>query len=78
MLKYFYNLFDKMKEKLTKKGQGMVEYALILAAVAIIAGVILSDTGGLKTAITKAFTNAGSQIETATSTVNKPTAETKN
>lgn len=75
MLKYFYNLFDKVKEKLTKKGQGMVEYALILAAVAIIAGIVLTDTGGLKNAITSAFTNAKTQIETATTNVNKPKAE---
>lgn len=74
MFKYFYDFFKKVKSKLSQKGQGMVEYALILAAVAILAGVILSDTGGLKTAITGAFTNAKTQIDTATTNVNKPAA----
>ena len=69
MLKYFYNLFDKMKEKLTKKGQGMVEYALILGAVAVLAAVILADGGGLRTAITNAFDNANTQVTNATSSV---------
>lgn len=62
MFKYFYDFFKKVKSKLSQKGQGMVEYALILAAVAILAGVVLSDTGGLRTAITTAFQNAVGQI----------------
>lgn len=75
MLKYFYNLFDKVKEKLNKKGQGMVEYALILAAVAIIAGVVLSgDTeGGLRKTISAAFENANTQITNATTAVKPKT-----
>ena len=77
MLKYFYNLFDKMKEKLTKKGQGMVEYALILGAVAVLAGLILSDTGGLRTSIETAFTNAGEKINTATDAIDDPKATVK-
>lgn len=37
MLKHIYNFIDKIKEKLSQKGQGMVEYALIIAFVAAIA-----------------------------------------
>ena len=47
MFKYIYKFLDKLKEKFSQKGQGMVEYALILAFVAAIAFVALNseDTG---------------------------------
>ena len=70
MLNWIYKKMKSFREKLSEKGQGMVEYALVLAAVAIIAGIVLSDAGGLKTSITKAFTNAGTQIESADTKVN--------
>ena len=60
---------------LNQKGQGMVEYALILAAVAIIAVVAIwgSNVGdvspdnstSLKSAVSNAFSNAASKINAA-------------
>ena len=64
MLKWFYQMKKALQEKISEKGQGMVEYALVLAAVAIIAAFVLSDTGGLKDA-----TNATNQINSATGAV---------
>ena len=67
MFKYIYKFLDKLKEKFSQKGQGMVEYALILAFVAAIAFVALnSEDTGLGTKIKNAFGAAGSQIETQT------------
>ena len=81
MLKKFYEWAAKIREKLNEKGQGMVEYALILAAVAIIAVVAIwgtsgtgtgdGEAGGLKNAVTSAFSNATTQI-------NKANTNTKN
>lgn len=76
MFKYFYDFFNKVKSKLSQKGQGMVEYALILAAVAILAGVVLANGGGLRTAIESAFDNVKTQIEGATTKVNTTSGST--
>ena len=72
MLKKISNLFSFLKERLDEKGQGMVEYALILAAVAIIAVVAIwgSGTGSsgktsLKEAVTSAFTRAATEVQNA-------------
>lgn len=48
----------------SKKGQGMVEYALILAAVAAIGALVFSHgvKGGLGAAINKAITSVTTQI----------------
>lgn len=73
MFKYFYNFIDKIKTKLSQKGQGMVEYALIIAFVAAIAAVALNSNLGdaVKNAFTKAATainGAGSSTSTSTGT----------
>ena len=69
MIKFFRNLTDKIREKLSsKKGQGMVEYALVIAVVAVIAAFVLS--GSLRNAINNAFSNADTQINAATDKVN--------
>ncbi len=71
MLNTIYEWMAKIREKLNEKGQGMVEYALILAAVAIIAVVAIWGTGGtagegtLKKAVTDSFTKATTEIQTA-------------
>ena len=71
MLKKIYNLIHKLRLNLNQKGQGMVEYALILAAVAIIAVVAIwgagasNDDKSLKSAVTGAFTKAASAVEDA-------------
>ena len=62
MLKYMQKLMDKLKA--SEKGQGMVEYALIIAFVAAIA--IFALNGGLKDAVTNAFTQAAKEVRTAT------------
>ena len=65
MIKFFRNLTDKICKKLSsKKGQGMVEYALIIAVVAVIAAVVLN--GSLREAINGAFSNANTQVTNAT------------
>lgn len=70
MTDYICALFYRIKAELSKKtGQGMVEYALVLAAVAIIAAFVLSDDGGLKDKIEGAFSNAGDQIDNASTAV---------
>ncbi len=77
MIKKIYEWATALREKLNEKGQGMVEYALILAAVAIIAVVAIWGTGkgtndkDLKTAVTGAFTKAATEINTAQT---KPTS----
>lgn len=68
MLKKFQKWTSALREKLNEKGQGMVEYALILAAVAIIAVVAIWGTnggGGLSQSVTDAFGKATTAINTA-------------
>lgn len=74
MLKTISNLFSFLKERLGEKGQGMVEYALILAAVAIIAVVAIWGNGkgsegktSLQEAVTSAFTRAATEVQKAQS-----------
>ena len=65
MLNWIYGLTAKLRQKISEKGQGMVEYALILAAVAIIAVVVLWNNGGLQDTVKGSFTTAKTKIETA-------------
>ena len=73
MFKYIYSFVDKIKSRLSQKGQGMVEYALILALVAGIAAVALN--GNLRDAVTGAFSSATSAINNA-NTTNGTTTDT--
>ena len=78
MFKYIYKFLDKLKEKFSQKGQGMVEYALILAFVAAIAFVALnSEDNGLGTKIKNAFSAAGKQIQTQTDKTSTTPAPTE-
>ena len=61
MLKYIDKLIAKLKK--SEKGQGMVEYALIIAFVAAIAIVALNN--GLGDAIKGAFNQASSAVNSA-------------
>ena len=62
MLKYINKLVKKLRK--SEKGQGMVEYALIIAFVAAIAIFVLN--GGLKSAVSSAFDAASNAITKAT------------
>lgn len=61
MLNYINKLVAKLKA--SEKGQGMVEYALIIAFVAAIA--IFALNNGLGKAITDAFTKASNAVTSA-------------
>lgn len=69
MLKQICTLMDKLCKKLGEKGQGMVEYALILAAVAIIAVFAIWGTENsgtsLKESVGNAFTTAANKVTEA-------------
>lgn len=81
MLQKIYKWTDKIRskvaefsKKLGEKGQGMTEYALILAAIAVIAVVaVYNSDSGLKAQITTSFTNATNDIKDANEK-NHPTA----
>ncbi len=79
MFQLIYKCTNKIKDKvaalsakLNEKGQGMVEYAMILAAVAIIAVVVLwnNGEGSLISSISKAFTTASTKINAASTQAN--------
>ena len=75
MIKYIDKLIAKLKK--SEKGQGMVEYALIIAFVAAIAIVALNN--GLGTAVTNAFNNASKMVDSASqSAANYPTQNAGN
>ena len=61
MIKYIDKLIQKLKK--SEKGQGMVEYALIIAFVAAIAIVALNN--GLGDAVKGAFTQASNLVTQA-------------
>lgn len=65
MFKKIYAFIDKIKSKISEKGQGMVEYALIIAFVAAIAALALNSDNGLGDKIKNAFESAGTQIDNA-------------
>lgn len=63
LFKYVRSLVEKIKS--SQKGQGMVEYALIIAFVAVIAITVFGDTEDETTiggAVNAAFDNAANQI----------------
>ena len=61
MFTYIKSLVEKIKS--SEKGQGMVEYALIIAFVAAIA--IFALNGGLRDAVSGAFESASTMVEEA-------------
>lgn len=66
MMQYINKLIAKLKK--SEKGQGMVEYALIIAFVAAIAIFVLN--GKLGTAINSSFEQAASNVTSATDKAN--------
>lgn len=71
MLKYIEKLVKKLKAN--EKGQGMVEYALIIAFVAAIAIVALNQ--GLGTAVSNAFGGASALVDSASNRASAWAAE---
>lgn len=66
MFGWFYEKKQALLKKIAEKGQGIVEYALILAAVAIIAIYVLGSEGGLTSAVNTAYSGAADKINSAT------------
>ena len=58
-------MLQRMEKIWSEKGQGIVEYALILAFVVAIAIVALKSDSGIGKSIQNLFTNTGTQIENA-------------
>lgn len=52
-----------------EKGQGIVEYALILAFVVVIA-MALTNSGGLQEKIKSVFTSVGNEVDKANNSTN--------
>ena len=69
MFKFIYDLKAKLQEKLSEKGQGMTEYAIILAVVAVVAVAVFYGNGkedGLEGTIKSAYGNANNAIDKVT------------
>ena len=67
-------MLQRIKEFLySEKGQGIVEYALILAFVVAIAAVALSSDSGLGKAIKDRFSNTEKQVAPSTTTTTPAT-----
>ena len=58
-------MLQRIEKIWSEKGQGIVEYALILAFVVAIAIVALKSDSGIGKSIQNLFTNTGAQIENA-------------
>ena len=68
------NLYTYVVSRLkSEKGQGIVEYALLLAFVVAIATAALSANGGLGEAISNVFENTTNQLNNSTG-ANPPAA----
>ena len=69
MVKYINKLVKKLQKK-SEKGQGMVEYALIIAFVAAIAIFVLNN--GMRDAVSKAFDQASNAVTSAAGVASTP------
>ncbi len=58
-------MLTSMRKFFTEKGQGLVEYALILAFVAVLAFMMFGSESGMKSDVTSAFSQAQSRIKSA-------------
>ena len=74
MFKWIYELKAKLQEKLSEKGQGMTEYAIILAVVAIVAVAVFygggDESSGLKGTISGAYQKANNEVSSIGATNN--------
>lgn len=69
MVKYINKLVKKLQKK-SEKGQGMVEYALIIAFVAAIAIFVLNN--GMRDAVSSAFDQASKAVTSAAGVASTP------
>lgn len=60
-------MLTSMRKFFTEKGQGLVEYALILAFVAVLAFMMFGSDSSMKSDVTSAFSLAQSRISDAAS-----------
>ena len=71
MFQSIYQITEKIRDKISKlneKGQGMVEYAIVVAVIAAIAFTVFSNNNaGLDKTLSNAFSNADTQVNKATS-----------
>lgn len=67
MFKFIQKISEKIRNAVSEKGQGMVEYALIIAVVAVIAAVVLNTS--LSESISNAFSKADTQINAAAESI---------
>ena len=58
-------MLTSMRKYFTEKGQGLVEYALILAFVALLAYMMFGTKSTMKSAVTSSFSQAQSRITDA-------------
>lgn len=84
MFKWIYELKAKLQEKLSEKGQGMTEYAIILAVVAVVAVAVFygssgdSEGNGQKTGLQGTIGNAYDTANNAINKVNEKAGATLN
>ena len=64
-------MLQRIEKIWSEKGQGIVEYALILAFVVAIAIVALKSDSGIGKSIQNLFSNTGTQIEDAGKNIGK-------
>ena len=71
-------MLQRMQKFFTQKGQGIVEYALILAFVVAIAAVALNSSGkdSLGSKIKDLFNATGQRIESASKNINSDSSTT--
>lgn len=75
MVKYINKLVKKLQQK-SEKGQGMVEYALIIAFVAAIAIFVLN--GALRDSVESAFNQASNAVTNAADVANNASTKKAN
>ena len=66
-------MLQRIEKIWSEKGQGIVEYALILAFVVAIAIVALRSNSGIGQSIQNLFSNTGNKIESAGSEIGSNT-----
>ena len=64
-------MLTSMRDFFKERGQGLTEYVLIIAFVAMIAFVMINGESSLKTTVSSTFSSSGSKISSAASNVSQ-------